>query len=233
MDLLAPVVLGGTPHPTDTTAPVLCRVADTGTGAAEPLAPPAEPVPSAPAAPDGPQARALAGDGPVRAGNALIAVPLRARDTPLGVATFHRTADSTPFAEDDLTLARELAARAAVCVDNARLFTREHHLALELQRSLLPHGLPAQHAVDVAHRYLPAPGRVGGDWFDVIPLSGARVALVVGDVVGHGIHAAAAMGRLRTAVHNFSALDLPPTNCSAAWTTWPYGSTRRAARTPD
>lgn len=210
VDLLAPVVLGGTPHPTDTTAPVLCRVADTGTGAAEPLAPPAEPVPSAPAAPDGPQARALAGDGPVRAGNALIAVPLRARDTPLGVATFHRTADSTPFAEDDLTLARELAARAAVCVDNARLFTREHHLALELQRSLLPHGLPAQHAVDVAHRYLPAPGRVGGDWFDVIPLSGARVALVVGDVVGHGIHAAAAMGRLRTAVHNFSALDLPP-----------------------
>ncbi|MEU6346425.1 SpoIIE family protein phosphatase [Streptomyces sp. NPDC046977] len=204
VDLLAPVVLGGTPQPDDTAAPDLCRVADTGTGAAQA---PADPVP---AAPDGPQARALAGDGPVRAGNGLIAVPLRARDTPLGVATFHRTADSPPFAEDDLTLARELAARAAVCVDNARLFTREHHLALELQRSLLPHGLPAQHAVDVAHRYLPAPGRVGGDWFDVIPLSGARVALVVGDVVGHGIHAAAAMGRLRTAVHNFSALDLPP-----------------------
>ncbi|MFJ5220552.1 SpoIIE family protein phosphatase [Streptomyces sp. NPDC088354] len=210
VDLLAPVVRGGTPDTADTTAPVLCRVADAGTGA---TGPPAVPGPGAepyPAAPDGPQARALAGDGPVRAGDALIAVPLRARDTPLGVATFHRAADSAPFAEDDLTLARELAARAAVCIDNARLFTREHHLALELQRSLLPHGLPAQHAVDVAHRYLPAPGRVGGDWFDVIPLSGARVALVVGDVVGHGIHAAAAMGRLRTAVHNFSALDLPP-----------------------
>ncbi|MEU4094508.1 SpoIIE family protein phosphatase [Streptomyces sp. NPDC026673] len=169
--------------------------------------------------PDSPQARALGSatavrdtaPGPDGEPRAVIAVPLRARDTLLGVATFQRAARTDPFADDDLTLARDLAARAAVCIDNARLFTREHHLALELQRSLLPRGVPDQHAVDVAHRYLPAAqGRVGGDWFDVIPLSGARVALVVGDVVGHGIHAAAAMGRLRTAVHNFSALDLPP-----------------------
>jgi ABC-type multidrug transport system ATPase subunit/anti-sigma regulatory factor (Ser/Thr protein kinase) len=83
-------------------------------------------------------------------------------------------------------------------------------LAVNLQRSLLPHGLPEQSALDVAYRYLPAPAGVGGDWFDVIPLPGARVALVVGDVVGHGMHAAATMGRLRTAVFNFSMLDLPP-----------------------
>ncbi|NUK13633.1 serine/threonine-protein phosphatase, partial [Streptomyces lunaelactis] len=70
--------------------------------------------------------------------------------------------------------------------------------------------LPEQNALDVAHRYLPAQAGVGGDWFDVITLPGARVALVVGDVVGHGLHAAATMGRLRTAVHNFSSLDLPP-----------------------
>ncbi|WP_442819589.1 SpoIIE family protein phosphatase [Streptomyces sp. NBC_00841] len=86
----------------------------------------------------------------------------------------------------------------------------ELRMAVTLQRSLLPHGLPEQNALEVAHRYLPAEAGVGGDWFDVIPLSGGRVALVVGDVVGHGVHAAATMGRLRTAVHNFSTLDLPP-----------------------
>jgi ABC-type multidrug transport system ATPase subunit/anti-sigma regulatory factor (Ser/Thr protein kinase) len=83
-------------------------------------------------------------------------------------------------------------------------------MAVSLQRSLLPHGLPEQDALDVGYRYLPAQAGVGGDWFDVIPLPGARVALVVGDIVGHGMHAAATMGRLRTAVHNFSMLDLPP-----------------------
>ncbi|MBP2586675.1 hypothetical protein J3A78_007153 [Streptomyces sp. PvR006] len=111
------------------------------------------------------------------------------------------------------TLAEQLGARAAVTIDNARRFTREHTLAIALQRSLLPRALPAQNALDVAHRYLPAhagSGGVGGHWFDVIPLPGARVALVVGDVVGHGLHAAATMGRLRTAVHNFSSLDLAP-----------------------
>jgi ABC-type multidrug transport system ATPase subunit/anti-sigma regulatory factor (Ser/Thr protein kinase) len=93
-------------------------------------------------------------------------------------------------------------------IDSA--ITGNHTMAVNLQQSLLPHGLPEQDALDVAYRYLPAQAGVGGDWFDVIPLSGARVALVVGDIVGHGMHAAATMGRLRTAVHNFSMLDLPP-----------------------
>ncbi|MEY9964052.1 ABC-type multidrug transport system ATPase subunit/anti-sigma regulatory factor (Ser/Thr protein kinase) [Streptacidiphilus sp. MAP12-16] len=88
--------------------------------------------------------------------------------------------------------------------------TGNHAMAVTLQQSLLPRGLPEQDALDVAYRYLPAQAGVGGDWFDVIPLPGARVALVVGDIVGHGMHAAATMGRLRTAVHNFSMLDLPP-----------------------
>ncbi|MEV6400048.1 SpoIIE family protein phosphatase [Streptomyces sp. NPDC051907] len=145
--------------------------------------------------------------------HSMIAAPLRARGVILGVATFWRSRKPEPFEEDDLSLAEELVARAAVSVDNARRFTREHTMAVTLQRSLLPHALPDQTALDVAHRYLPARaglGGVGGDWFDVIQLPGARVALVVGDVVGHGLHAAATMGRLRTAVHNFSALDLPP-----------------------
>ncbi|WP_442812372.1 SpoIIE family protein phosphatase [Streptomyces sp. NBC_01210] len=142
--------------------------------------------------------------------HSLITVPLQARGVVLGVANFWRSEKPQPFEEDDLSLAEELVARAAVCIDNARRYTREHTLAVALQRSLLPRALPEQSALEVAHRYLPALSGVSGDWFDVIPLPGSRVALVVGDVVGHGLHAAATMGRLRTAVHNFSTLDLPP-----------------------
>jgi PAS domain-containing protein/anti-sigma regulatory factor (Ser/Thr protein kinase) len=141
--------------------------------------------------------------------HSMISVPLRARGQLLGVVEFWRS-DQDPFEPDDLSPAEELAARAAVCIDNARRYTREHITAVTLQRSLLPGVLPELSALEVGHRYLPAQAGVGGDWYDVIPLPGARVALVVGDVVGHGLHAAATMGRLRTAVHNFAALDLPP-----------------------
>ncbi|MDG9702115.1 SpoIIE family protein phosphatase [Streptomyces sp. DH37] len=142
--------------------------------------------------------------------HSLITVPLQARGIVLGLVSFWRSEKPGPFDDEDLSLAEELVARAAAAVDNARRYAREHTMAATLQRSLLPRALPGQGALEVAHRYLPAQSGVGGDWFDVIPLSGARVALVVGDVVGHGLHAAATMGRLRTAVHNFSALDLPP-----------------------
>ncbi|MET9384779.1 SpoIIE family protein phosphatase [Streptomyces sp. NPDC002928] len=144
--------------------------------------------------------------------HSVMAVPLRARGSTLGVAVFIRMEGSKAFEQDDLSLAEELAGRAAVAVDNARRYTRERVNALTLQHSLLPRDLPRQAAVEVAHRYLPAGtgAGVGGDWFDVIPLSGTRVALVVGDVVGHGIHASATMGRLRTAVRTLADVDLPP-----------------------
>ncbi|MET7688139.1 SpoIIE family protein phosphatase [Streptomyces sp. NPDC005483] len=144
--------------------------------------------------------------------HSVLAVPMRARGITLGVATFSRHRSPEPFAQDDLLLGEEITARAAVCIDNARRYTRERRTSLTLQSSLLPHRLPPQAAVDVASRYLPAGTQagVGGDWFDVIPLSGARVALVVGDVVGHGIQASASMGRLRTAVRTLADVDLPP-----------------------
>ncbi|MEU1514770.1 SpoIIE family protein phosphatase [Streptomyces sp. NPDC005811] len=144
--------------------------------------------------------------------HSVMAVPLSARGATLGVVVLARHRRPDPFEEDDLVLAEELAARAAVCIDNARRYTRARGTAVTLQRSLLPQRLPEQSAVEVASRYLPAGARagVGGDWFDVIPLSGARVALVVGDVVGHGIHASATMGRLRTAVRTLADIDLPP-----------------------
>jgi anti-sigma regulatory factor (Ser/Thr protein kinase) len=142
--------------------------------------------------------------------SSVIAAPIIVQGTVLGVASFYRLGGADPFEEDDVQLAWDLASRAAVCLDNVRRFERERAMALALQRSLLPRAFPPQCAVEVASRYLPAQEGVGGDWYDVIPLSGGRVALVVGDVVGHGIHAAATMGRLRTAVRNFCALDLPP-----------------------
>ncbi|MGW1886953.1 SpoIIE family protein phosphatase [Streptomyces sp. NPDC001970] len=144
--------------------------------------------------------------------HSVMVVPIRARRALLGVALFIRTEDPVPFQEVDLLLAEEFVSRAAVSLDNARQYCREHTAALALQRNLLPHRLKGGSAVEAASRYLPADidRGVGGDWFDVIPLSGARVALVVGDVVGHGINAAATMGRLRTAVHTLADMDLPP-----------------------
>ncbi|MCZ4604387.1 SpoIIE family protein phosphatase [Streptomyces sp. Lzd4kr] len=149
--------------------------------------------------------------GVARAHSTLV-VPLRARGTTLGVAEFHRYGTAAPYDDEDLLLAQEIVVRAAVAVDNARHYTHARATALTLQRSLLPREAPRQSAVDVAYRYLPAgpESGVGGDWYDVIPLSGARVALVVGDVVGHGIRAAATMGRLRTAVRTLADIDLPP-----------------------
>ncbi|MFD9003062.1 SpoIIE family protein phosphatase [Streptomyces sp. NPDC059582] len=144
--------------------------------------------------------------------HSLMIVPIRTRRALLGMALFVRTEDPVPFQENDLLLAEELVSRAAQSLDNARQYAREHTAALALQRNLLPPRLTGGTAVDAAARYLPADmdHGVGGDWFDVIPLSGARVALVVGDVVGHGLHAAATMGRLRTAVHTLADMDLPP-----------------------
>ncbi|MFG2127116.1 SpoIIE family protein phosphatase [Streptomyces sp. NPDC048751] len=144
--------------------------------------------------------------------HSVLAVPMRTRGITLGVATFSRHLRPDPFEEDDLLLGQEITARAALSIDNARRYTRERTTALTLQSSLLPQRPPRQPAVDVASRYRPASAQagVGGDWFDVIPLSGARVALVVGDVVGHGIQASAAMGRLRTAVRTLADVDLPP-----------------------
>lgn len=156
---------------------------------------------------------------PVRSGrsraygiHSMMTVPIRARGNTLGVAVFLRHRHPDAFDKDDLLVAEEITTRAAVCVDNAHRYTRERTTAVTLQRSLLPHRLPDQVAVDVASRYLSAgaPAGVGGDWFDVIPLSGARVGLVVGDVVGHGIQASATMGRLRMAVRTLADIDLPP-----------------------
>ncbi|MEV4874798.1 SpoIIE family protein phosphatase [Streptomyces cyaneofuscatus] len=173
--------------------------------------------------PGSPQDRSLASGGLVLDDNTLV-VPLRVGGSVLGLVTFVRSprpqvsdrplsrGPANTFDNGEVALADELAARAAVCIDNARRFTRERSASLALQRQLLPHHVPPQSAVEIAYRYLPSDDvtGVGGDWFDVIPLSGTRVGLVVGDVVGHGLQAAATMGRLRTSVRAFAQLDMAP-----------------------
>ncbi|WP_353944518.1 SpoIIE family protein phosphatase [Streptomyces sp. HUAS MG91] len=147
-----------------------------------------------------------------------LAVPMVAHDTVVGLVQFSRAKGSEPFNERDRALAMELAARAAVCIDNARLYRREHERALILQRSLLPPDNPEASGLDIACRYLPgnAATEVGGDWFDVIELPGHRTALVVGDVMGRGLRAAVAMGELRTAVRTLALLDLEPAEVLSA-----------------
>lgn len=129
----------------------------------------------------------------------ILIAPLIARGTVQGITMFGRSAARPAFSGQDLSLAGELASRAALCLDNARLYSHVQDIALTLQRALLPNAPAAGPHVDIAHRYLPGSRvtEVGGDWYDVIHLPGDRVALVVGDVMGHGVPAAAAMGRLR------------------------------------
>ncbi|WP_406432475.1 SpoIIE family protein phosphatase [Streptomyces sp. NBC_00631] len=117
-----------------------------------------------------------------------------------------------PFTEEERTLLTTFSALVGQALERARLYDLEHARAQELQSALLPRVLPRLPGAVAAARYLPA-GRgeqVGGDWFDVIPLSADRVALVIGDVMGHGIAEAATMGRLRTAVRTLADLDMAP-----------------------
>jgi PAS domain S-box-containing protein len=165
---------------------------------------------------DPPMMRRIARDG--RAAQTLrmagvhsyLAVPLMARGEVLGTLSLYRTVNDRPFDEQDRVLASELAARAAICIDNARLYGRERTTALTLQRSLLPSAPARQEGLDIAARYLPALSEVGGDWYDVLPLGPGRTGLVVGDVMGKGVQAAAIMGQLSTATRALARLDLPP-----------------------
>ncbi|MFE0463922.1 SpoIIE family protein phosphatase [Kitasatospora sp. NPDC058965] len=139
----------------------------------------------------------------------VLTVPLVApEDAVLGVLTLYRCDGAEPYTADDAELAAQIASRGSLGIDNAATYLRERATATTLQRHLLPSGTPQLSTVETAHLYLPA--TAGGDWFDVIELPGARVALVVGDVFGEGVEAAADMGQLRTAVRTLADLELPP-----------------------
>ncbi|MFJ3235592.1 SpoIIE family protein phosphatase [Streptomyces sp. NPDC086787] len=138
----------------------------------------------------------------------LLAAPLTLRDTVLGLVSLYRSGETAPFDENDRHLAVELASHTALCIDNARRITREHTVAATIQRQLLPRAPESHASLDTA--YLSLTGAHPGAWYDSIPLSGARTALVVGSVSGHGVNAAATMGQLRTVVRSLAAFDLAP-----------------------
>ncbi|MFF8896698.1 SpoIIE family protein phosphatase [Streptomyces lydicus] len=209
VDLVESVLAGEEPGARDGALPALVRVATRSAGD-PPDASPHDPYRLA-YPPGSLPYRSLSSGGMVR-GESTMVVPLRAGGDAMGLVTFTREEEPAFFDKGEIALADELVTRTAVSLDNARRFAREHTAALTLQRNLLPQHLPEQSAVDLAYRYLPSDDRagVGGDWFDVIGLSGTRVGLVVGDVVGHGLEAAATMGRLRTTVRALAQLDLSP-----------------------
>ncbi|MET7319965.1 SpoIIE family protein phosphatase [Streptomyces sp. NPDC005549] len=145
-------------------------------------------------------------------GRRAILAPLRGRRRVIGAALFLRGPERVAFEADDLLVAAQLATHSALGIDKAVLYGREAYIADELQRTMLPENLPRCTGVRLASRYLPAAetARVGGDWYDAIPLPGSRVALVVGDVMGHSMTSAAIMGQLRTTAQTLAGLDLPP-----------------------
>jgi len=145
-------------------------------------------------------------------GVSMLVLPLIARGTMLGLLVCVRKAGYRRFDAYDTEIGMDFAARAAIFIDNARRYSRERATALTLQRSMLPTGLAAPSPVEVRHRYLPGSKmiEIGGDWYESIVLPAGRVALVVGDVAGHGVRAAVTMGRLRTAIHTLARLELSP-----------------------
>jgi serine phosphatase RsbU (regulator of sigma subunit) len=155
--------------------------------------------------------RIQAGDETPEHGAEVFA-PLLARGRVLGVVGLRRSSGAPGYSEADIALAEEIAGRAAMALDNVRLYDEARATSVALQRSLLPTAQPQITGVATAQRYLPGSREVGvgGDWFDVIPLSCGRVAFVIGDVMGRGLRAAAAMGQLRTAVRTLAVLDHLP-----------------------
>ncbi|MFJ6617920.1 SpoIIE family protein phosphatase [Kitasatospora sp. NPDC091335] len=149
---------------------------------------------------------------PGAVGGSVLALPLGVRGTVFGVVTLVRQAGRGPFGHGDADHLQDLVVRAALSMDIARLHGAELKVAATLQRSMIPELPPAIAGMRLAHRYLPGErrGGAGGDWFDAFQLPGSRVALVVGDVMGRGLHAVQTMARLRAAVHALAGLDLPP-----------------------
>ncbi|MEV6576791.1 ATP-binding SpoIIE family protein phosphatase [Streptomyces sp. NPDC051582] len=154
----------------------------------------------------------LGSEHPIPRGQRAILAPLRGRRRVIGSAVFLRSPERPAFEQNDLLVAAQLATHTALGIDKAVLYGREAYIADELQRTMLPDSLPQPTGVRLASRYLPAAetARVGGDWYDAIPLPGSRVALVVGDVMGHSMTSAAIMGQLRTTAQTLAQLDLPP-----------------------
>lgn len=139
-------------------------------------------------------------------------LPITARGAVLGIIAIFRTR-YPGFSDQEVSLARDVLVRSAICLDNACAYSRERSTALALQRSMLPQNIAQTPGVDVVYHYEPAStaAEIGGDWFDVAHQPDGRIALIIGDVTGHDIRAASLMGQLRTVTRTLATLDLSPT----------------------
>ncbi|MFC4591684.1 SpoIIE family protein phosphatase [Sphaerisporangium corydalis] len=159
-------------------------------------------------------ARPEDGDGVPGEGELVLALVLPGSNGVARTVGVVRLVAPTPAAShpDERPYLRELLDRTALALANAERYDREHHIALHLQRSLLPQALPVLDGVTLAARYVAgaAGHQVGGDWYDAFVLPGGRVGLTIGDVMGRGVRAAALMGRLRTAVRVYGLEGMPP-----------------------
>jgi hypothetical protein len=185
------VLTGGTPGArcVATSSPVSFRGAD-GAAVTRPAGPPN-------------------GAGIARGHTSFLAVPLATRDMVAGFMILARVAG--PFSPHEIGLADELAERAAVGLDNAQLFSRQRRTAEAVQRGLLPGEPTVPAGMEVAQSYLPAADHIiGGDWYDILPLSAGRTALIVGDAMGHGPEAATVMVQLRAGAHALADAGLKP-----------------------
>ncbi|MFI2761830.1 SpoIIE family protein phosphatase [Streptomyces echinatus] len=143
----------------------------------------------------------------------LLVVPLTVRDGVIGLVSLYRTARRSPYDQNDALLARDFALHTALSVDNARRYARDHSVAATVLRHIPPVHVASQTALEVDG--ITRPGGDESAWYDTIPLSGARTALVAGSVSGGDIHATAAMGQLRTVTHTLAALGLEPADLLA------------------
>ncbi|MDQ1724204.1 MAG: hypothetical protein QOG52_1232 [Frankiaceae bacterium] len=186
---------------------VVRQVYESGEAAFSPVA---DPVTRSQTLPEGP-GRALFAQ---LVGVSAMTIPLTSRGRVVGVLSLATTRDASArtYTTDDVEIAVDLGRRIGAAVDNARSHQSLADVAVELQRSLLPTALPDVPSLRVAHRYVAgaAETQVGGDWYDVIALSADRVGVVIGDVMGRGVRAAAVMGQLRVGVRAYAALDPPP-----------------------
>jgi PAS domain S-box-containing protein len=155
---------------------------------------------------DPPRAEAIKRSG----AHSLLVAPLALRGQALGVVSFYRHGAEDPFEDEDIALTSDVCSHTALCIENARRYTRERTIAATVKRRLLPQRQATPSTVEVSHLHLPGRAGGGASWFDVIELAGARTALVLGDVAGHGVATATTMGQLRMVIHSLAALDLEP-----------------------
>ncbi len=160
-----------------------------------------------------------------------VSVPLLTDNEAIGALTLVMAGSGRPLGKDELLLAEALAGQVAAVIERARVFDEQSTIARHLQNSLLPAGIDQAPGISVAARYVTSDrgAEVGGDFYDVVPLSDDEVALAIGDVEGHDMTAATVMGQLRSAMRAYLMLTHDPAAVLSLLDTYAAGQSARLA----